>query len=216
VRIRSFRFVASAYRPLDEPREAGPEIAFLGRSNVGKSSLINRLLDTRGLARTSSQPGRTQSVNFYRVNDRFYFVDLPGYGYARVPETVRRAWKPLVDGYLERHRERVALGLLVVDARREPTELDGMMIDWLAERSIGFVVAATKADKLSGNERAKAKARLTAAWGAAAAAPPVLVSSRDGRGMKELWGHLDRVLAPGATDAATDSTGAARADGGTE
>ena len=95
-------FIVSAAAPRDFPRPELPEIAFAGRSNVGKSSLINRLLDTKGLARTSSRPGRTQSVNFYRVNDRFFLVDLPGFGYAKAPGPVRDSWKKLVEWYLSR------------------------------------------------------------------------------------------------------------------
>lgn len=172
----------------------------MGRSNVGKSSLINRLLGVKGLARTSSQPGRTQSVNFYRINDAVWFVDLPGYGYARVPESVRRAWKPMVDGYLQRHAERIACALLVVDARREAGESDRMMGGWLAERGIGHLVVATKADKLSGNGRARAERALAEAWGDDPA--PILVSSQTGRGIKDVWRHLDAALAgqPGVSE----------------
>ena len=147
------------------------------------------------MARTSSQPGRTQSVNFYRVNDAFHFVDLPGYGYARVPESVRRSWGPLVEGFLERRRRRIALALLVVDARRQPTELDRTMRTWLEAREIPYLVAATKADKLSGNGRARSMRDLKAGYGNSGICEPILVSGTSGTGVREIWRHLDGALA---------------------
>ena len=196
LRIRSSCFVRSAYRRSDEPHAPGPDVVFLGRSNVGKSSLINRLLGAKGLARTSSQPGRTQSINFYRVNEACFFVDLPGYGYAKVPESVRQAWKPMVEGFLEHRRERIAAALLVVDARREPTELDRVMQEWLETRKIPYLVAATKSDTLSGNGRARAEQALSRGFGKGRLAErPLLVSARTGLGIRELWKRLDPTLA---------------------
>lgn len=194
MKITSCRFEVAAYRPEDEPRAPGPDFVFLGRSNVGKSSLINRLLDVKGLARTSSTPGRTQSVNFYRVNEACNFVDLPGYGYAKVPEAVRRQWGPMVEGFLERRRERIALAFVVVDARHEPRELDQTMRDWLMAREVRWMVAATKADKLSGNGRAKALSAVRRAMDGPWVASPVLVSSESGLGVRELWRYLDQAL----------------------
>ena len=162
------------------------------RSNVGKSSLINRLLATRNLARTSSTPGRTQSVNFYRINESFWFVDLPGYGYAKVPVEVRKSWGPMVEGFLDRRRDRIALAILLIDARHEPTALDGQLRDWLFAMGIPFLAVATKADKLSGNGRARMERTLREG----ANAQPVLASAKTGRGVKEIWRHLDRALVP--------------------
>jgi GTP-binding protein len=190
VRIASARFEASAFSSADEPREAGPEVVFLGRSNVGKSSMINRLLGTKGLARTSSTPGRTQSVNFYRVNDRFWFVDLPGYGYAKVPEAVRRTWRPMIEGFLGRHGERIAVAVVLVDARREPTDFDRLMRDWLLDRKIPHLVVATKADKLSGNGRAEAARALRTVFGP----DVVLASAETGTGIREIWRAIDEAL----------------------
>jgi len=195
LRVRSTRFVQASYKPSDEPQDLGPDVVFLGRSNVGKSSLINRLLGTKGLARTSSQPGRTQSINFYRINDALFFVDLPGYGYAKVPESVRRAWGPMVEGFLEHRRERIAAALLIVDARREPTELDRVMKEWLEARSIPYLVAATKTDTLSGNGRARAQRALLKAYGKAQLAEgPVMTSAKTGAGVREIWKCLDTEL----------------------
>ena len=168
---------------------------FLGRSNVGKSSLINKLLGVRGLARTSSTPGRTQSVNFYRINGKFHFVDLPGYGHANAPRHVRESWKTMVEGFLERCRDRVALAILLVDARHGATELDRVMQEWLEAEEIPYLVTATKSDKLSGNGRASARRGLERELGGdSLAAPPILTSARTGLGIREIWRHLDGVL----------------------
>jgi GTP-binding protein len=194
LKITSSRFEVAAYRPADEPRAPGPDLVFLGRSNVGKSSLINRLLGAKGLARTSSRPGRTQSVNFYRVNEACNFVDLPGYGYAKVPEAVRRQWGPMVEGFLERRRTRIALALLVVDARHEPTELDRTMRDWLVARELPWLVAATKADKLSGNGRARARKAMQTGLDGSPLTAPLLVSAESGLGIRELWRCVDQAI----------------------
>ena len=194
MKIEAARFEVSAFQPDQEPTAPGADVVFLGRSNVGKSSLINRLLGVRGLARTSSTPGRTQSVNFYRVNERFNFVDLPGYGYAKVPERVRRAWKPMVEGTLERRLPRIVAAILVIDARHDPTALDRTMRDWVIDNAVTGLVAATKVDKLSGNARAKSKRALQKFVDEHLSAPPVLVSSTTGQGIPELWRHLDPLL----------------------
>jgi GTP-binding protein len=193
--ITSCRFERATTRGEHEPRAAGPDVVFIGRSNVGKSSLINSLLGTDALARTSSQPGRTQTVNFYRVNESFWFVDLPGYGYAKAPEAVRRAWKPMVEGYLDRRRSRIAVAVLVLDARREPTSTDEAMRDWLEARTLPYVAAVTKSDKLSGNALARAERLLDRAFGPGAlGGSAVIVSARTGRGVRELWRRLEPAL----------------------
>ena len=149
MKITSCRFEISAFHPQDEPKSLEPEVVFLGRSNVGKSSLINKLLGTKKLARTSSTPGRTQSVNFYRVNESFRFVDLPGYGYAKVPESVRKNWGPMIEGALERRRDRIVLAISIVDARHEPTRLDRVMQEWLKAKEITYLVAVLSTNRLS-------------------------------------------------------------------
>jgi GTP-binding protein len=123
----------------------------MGRSNVGKSSLINSLLGAQGLARTSSTPGRTQLINFFLINDAFYFVDLPGYGYARVPQDVKKHWGPMVEKFLATRRN-LMLSILITDSRHEPTELDLLMKEWLEARGKPVIIVATKADKLSSNQ----------------------------------------------------------------
>jgi len=196
LKISSSRFLCAAYKPEDEPKTPGPDVVFLGRSNVGKSSLINSLLGTKGLARTSSQPGRTQSVNFYRINESCHFVDLPGYGYAKVPESVRQNWRPMVEDYLKRRQERIALAMLVVDSRHKASQLDLTMLDWLENERIEYLIVATKADKLSGNGRAKAKRMLKEQLDGEPLAEPILYSATTGLGMKPVWRYLDQALAP--------------------
>lgn len=202
MKIEDARFERAAARPEDEPRAESGDVVFLGRSNVGKSSLINGLLGTKGLARTSSTPGRTQTVNFYRVNRRHFFVDLPGYGYARAPVAVKAQWGPMVEGFLERRREAIALAIVLVDARHPVGDLDRTMLGWLLDREIPALVVGVKADKLSGNGRAKAERELRAALPTeAGGVPPFLVSAHTGSGIAALWKHLDAALADhGAQD----------------
>ena len=196
MKIEDARFERAAARAEDEPRPDAGDVVFLGRSNVGKSSLINGLLGEKGLARTSSTPGRTQTVNFYRVNRRHFFVDLPGYGYARAPAAVRDRWGPMIEGFLGRRREAIALAIVLVDARHPVTDLDRTMLGWLVDRDIPALVVGVKADKLSGNDRAKAERELRAALPTeAGGVPPFLVSAHTGSGLAALWKHLDAALA---------------------
>lgn len=206
MKITSASFVTSAFQPSQEPKGPGPDVVFMGRSNVGKSSLINRLLGTKGLARTSSTPGRTQSVNFYRINDRFWFVDLPGYGYARVPAAVREQWRPMIEGFLASRRDRIAMAVLLVDARHEPTQMDRTMREWLQDSDVPYLVAATKADKLSGNGRARAARTVRQAMaGTGRVGEPVLTSAQTGLGIRDIWKHLDDALIHGLATSGKES-----------
>jgi GTP-binding protein len=164
VKITSATFVKSATSPEHYPRDGRPEIAFMGRSNVGKSSLINSLLGVRGLARTSSTPGRTQLLNFFLINEAFHFVDLPGYGYARVPRDVKKLWGPMIEKYLAT-RPGLVLSIVITDSRHEPTELDLLMKEWLEARGKPFIIVATKADKLSSNQLRANLSRASAVLG---------------------------------------------------
>ena len=148
VKISSARFVKSTTRPDDFPRDQRPEIAFCGRSNIGKSSLLNTLTNSQRLARTSASPGRTQTINFFLINERMYFVDLPGYGYAKVPRIVKEKWGKMIENYL-RGRQQLKLTLMLVDSRMSPTESDIMMKQWLDHYRIPNVVVLTKTDKIS-------------------------------------------------------------------
>jgi GTP-binding protein len=201
MRITECRFERATVRAEDEPKAEGGDVVFLGRSNVGKSSLINRLLGVERLARTSSTPGRTQTVNFYRVNGRHFFVDLPGYGYARAPLAVRSGWGPMVEGFLTRRRDAIATSVVLVDARRGVGDLDRTMLGWLVDREIPVIVVGVKADKLGGNGRPAAqrelRAQLPVEEGGVA---PFLVSAVSGLGIAELWKQIDAALAAHSKD----------------
>jgi GTP-binding protein len=189
VKASSAEFVVSAVSWQDLPREGFPEIALAGRSNVGKSSLINRLVGQKDLARTSSTPGKTQSINFYRINCSFFLVDLPGYGYAKAGKSASEQWKKLVEKYF-RERSAIALALHLVDARMLPTPLDFALAGWLDHLEIPHMIVATKADKLSGNEKAVQHRAISAAF---QDTPVVLWSAVSGLGCKEIWQRVDEV-----------------------
>jgi GTP-binding protein len=183
----SVELVRTAGDPRDFPREELPEIAAVGRSNVGKSSLLNCLFGSkRGLAFVSKTPGRTQVVNFYRVGGDLILVDLPGYGFAKVPASVRRKWDSLVTGYLFGRRA-LALVLLLVDARHEPMEIDLEVRDLLERAELPYVVVATKADKLSRGRLRSELAQLEKAYGASGNIPVIPFSAATNEGRKELW-----------------------------
>jgi len=147
MKVTTAEFVLGLANLRQLPREAKREVAFLGRSNVGKSSLINKLCGRKSLARASADPGKTRELNYYLINRKFYFVDLPGYGYAKLPEQIRSSWGKLIEQYLKT-REQLCMVVQLVDSRHEPTELDMMMVGWLDYYEIPFIVALTKADKL--------------------------------------------------------------------
>ena len=155
----------------------------MGRSNVGKSSLINSLLGVKGLARTSSTPGRTQLINFFLINQAFYFVDLPGYGYARVPAEIKQEWGPMVEKYLAT-RKNLVLSIAITDSRHNPSKLDLMMKEWLEARQKPFLIVATKADKLSSNQLNKQMKQMEAQLGAGRVIPYSAVTRR---GAERVW-----------------------------
>ena len=175
-------FVLSASGPEQFPRETYPEIAFLGRSNVGKSSLINALTGGKGLAFTSNKPGCTQAINFYQVDGSYYFVDLPGYGYARVSKERTIEWKKLIESYLL-GRQVLGLSILVLDARRGWMEKDLDLKHWLEVHHKPYLVVATKVDKLNQSERQRSLASLNED----AAEPVLACSATTGRGVREIW-----------------------------
>lgn len=174
-------FIVSANQPEQFPADGLPEIAFLGRSNVGKSSLINALIGQKRLAFTSSTPGRTQTINFYRVEGRQYFVDLPGYGYARVPYGMRDQWKELIEGYL-RDRPPLRLSFLVIDARRGWMQKDLDLKDWLESEGREYRVVVTKMDKLNQAEQQRAMGGVKKL-----VQGPMPFSALSGRGVREIW-----------------------------
>jgi GTP-binding protein len=183
MKVNTAEFIKSAFKESDWPTDSKPEIAFLGRSNVGKSSLINSLLMVRGLARTSSTPGRTQSLNFFLINDGFRFVDLPGFGYARVPQTIKSTWGEMVTGYLAKRRQLV-LSIHIVDSRHEPTKQDLQLHEWLEHSNKPRLTVATKSDKLSNNELKKSLEHITTVLNDKSV---LAYSAKTGRGRNELW-----------------------------
>jgi len=183
MKVSSAEFLKSAFKESDWPKDAKPEIAFLGRSNVGKSSLINSLLMVRGLARTSSTPGRTQSLNFFLINEQFRFVDLPGFGYARVPQEIRSSWGDMVTGYLANRRQLV-LSIHIVDSRHEPTKQDLQLHEWLEHSNKPQLIVATKSDKLSNNELRKNLEHIRTVLNDQSV---LAYSAKTGRGRDELW-----------------------------
>lgn len=201
MRAKSAEFVISAADPSGFPRPTLPEIAFAGRSNVGKSSLINTLVGMPGLARTSRTPGRTRLLNWFRITPPkggpLHFVDLPGYGYARVPNEMRASWRPLIESYL---RGRPALrGLvLLVDARRGAEDEEQDFLAWLRDGGVPARVVVTKADKLPKNKRKPAA--LAVQQDLALDRPAILFSSLDGEGILPLWRAIAQLASddPGA------------------
>ena len=191
MKITSAEFLKSSFQVADWPIEQLPEIAFMGRSNVGKSSLINSLLSVRGLARTSSTPGRTQSLNFFLVNRRFRFVDLPGFGYARVPKAIKASWGEMVSSYLAK-REQLVLSIHIVDSRHEPTTLDLQLHEWLEHSARPRLIVATKSDKLSNNELKQSLGRVKRVFSEDRV---VAFSARTGRGGNEVWQAIENALA---------------------
>lgn len=190
MKITSAEFVKSAFGTEHLPDDGREEIAFLGRSNVGKSSLINSLLNRKGLARTSNTPGRTQSINYFVVNDSFYFVDLPGYGYARVSKSMRSDWGKMAEDYLS-DREELALFIQLVDARHSPTELDCQLADWLSHHRKNVLVVATKSDKLSSNKLAKSLNEIRSVF---KDCPVIAYSALTGKGREEVWKAISAAL----------------------
>ena len=190
MKITSAEFIKSAFDEPDWPSDERPEIAFLGRSNVGKSSLMNSLLNVKGLARTSSTPGRTQALNFFLINNRFRFVDLPGYGYARVSKDLRATWGEMATNYLAK-RDLLVLSIQIVDSRHEPTTLDLQLDEWLAANAKPRVVVATKSDKLSQNELRKSIER---AGRALSAENLIAYSAITGRGRDEVWRTIEEAI----------------------
>ena len=187
MKVTSTEFIKSAFEESHWPPANLAEVAFLGRSNVGKSSLINSLLGVRGLARTSSTPGRTQALNFFLINKRFRFVDLPGYGYARAPKNVREGWGEMATDYLAK-RASLVLSIQIVDARHDPSKLDLQLDEWLSAHEKPRVIVATKSDKLSQNELRKSLERA----GRALQAPRIIAySAQTGMGRDQLWRTIE-------------------------
>jgi GTP-binding protein len=188
-----FSFLKSAVRPDQFPPSDRPEVAFAGRSNVGKSSLINRLANSPKLARTSSRPGRTRAINFFSIGKAFCLTDLPGYGYAEVPLKVRRNWKVLVESYLKKRRNLKSV-VAILDIRRNPGQGDLDLLHWLRKFEINTIIVLTKADKLS---KIKAKRQLdliSTQLIEEGFGKPIIFSAKTGQGKRELWNAIEEIV----------------------
>ena len=191
--IHSAEFITSIGTLKQLPEAGLPEIAFAGRSNVGKSSLLNRLLNRKNLAKTSNTPGKTRTLNYYRVNGSFHLVDLPGYGYARRSQAERESWGRLIEGYIQ-NRAQLRGFVQLIDARHDPTQDDLMLLDWLCHSQKPFVVVATKTDKLSGSTlkpRIDKTRRMLNLHGPIDLCP---FSAVTGRGRDTVWQWIGEIL----------------------
>ena len=192
MRIKTADFIKSAVKPSQYPPGGTPEIAFIGRSNVGKSSLINTLVERKRLARTSSTPGRTQLINFFLINEQVAFVDLPGYGYAKVPASIRKNWGPMIETYLAR-RSNLKGVVMILDVRRTPGPGEFILADWLAHYHIPGVTVLTKADKLSRGKQQSQK-RIIAASLSVSEDRLILFSAKTRLGREQVWQAIQDLL----------------------
>ncbi|MBR2529019.1 MAG: YihA family ribosome biogenesis GTP-binding protein [Blautia sp.] len=175
------------------PQTAQPEIAFAGKSNVGKSSLINALMNRKSLARTSSQPGKTQTINYYHINEELYLVDLPGYGYAKVPQSEKEKWGKMIERYLLSSQQ-LKVVFLLVDIRHEPGENDRLMYDWIIQKGFRPVIIATKLDKLKRSQVSKALSLLRTGLGMQPEDILISFSAQTKQGRDEIWKLIESFL----------------------
>ncbi len=193
MKIISAEFVKSAVWPPQYPPGILPEIAFVGRSNVGKSSLMNTLVGRKKLAKTSNTPGRTQLINFFAVNEKISFVDLPGYGFAKVAQSVKKDWGDMIESYL-RERQNLAIVIFILDIRRDPSVDDLALRDWLEHYRIPYISILTKADKLSNNQAIGRQKLIEKSLGVKAQKKTILFSAQTQKGKEELWQFLENHL----------------------
>ncbi|SHG78139.1 GTP-binding protein [Thermosyntropha lipolytica DSM 11003] len=193
IEIKKVEF-RGAFVDLDKlPQGEYPEIALVGRSNVGKSSLINKVVNRRNLAKSSSNPGKTRTINFYMINDSWYFVDLPGYGFAQVSKEERLKWKKMIEGYLSQRRQLKGV-IQLLDIRHVPTENDVLMKDWLMYHEIPILMVATKADKISRGKREKHIRQIREKLELDANHILIPFSAETGEGVKEVLAAIEEIL----------------------
>jgi GTP-binding protein len=192
MRITAAEFVTSAVKPSQYPPGDLPEIAFAGRSNVGKSSLINTLVHRKKLVKTSSTPGRTQLINFFKINRAIYFVDLPGFGYAKVPAAVRKKWGPMVERYIEARSNLLGV-VILMDIRREPGAGESDLMNWLVLHRIAYLPVITKCDKLSKNQQFNRRAAIAKKMGLGAE-DLILFSAKTRAGLADLWAAIEELV----------------------
>jgi len=193
MKISSAEFIKSAVWPPQYPPATMPEIAFVGRSNVGKSSLINTLVGRRNLAKTSNTPGRTQLINFFAINKKISFVDLPGYGFAKVPQSVKKDWGDMMEAYL-RERQSLCLVVFILDIRRDPSADDLSLRDWLEHYRIPYLYILTKSDKLSNNQTIVRQRAIERNLRVSDGTKPILFSAVTHKGKDDIWQFLENHL----------------------
>ncbi len=193
MKIVSAEFMTGAVSCRQYPEPEWSELAFVGRSNVGKSSLINSLLNRKKLVKTSQTPGKTQEINFFKVNGDFIFADLPGYGFAKVPPAVQKRWKKMIEEYLL-NRETLLAVVFIIDMRRNPSPLDLDLKNWLEACDVDYILVGTKADKLSQAELKKQGRKLNDAYFEGEEGELLIYSSKNGRGRKELWSVITALM----------------------
>ncbi|HWI46858.1 MAG TPA: ribosome biogenesis GTP-binding protein YihA/YsxC [Rummeliibacillus sp.] len=190
MKVNNVEMVISAVRPAQYPEDGLPEFALAGRSNVGKSSFINRMIGRKSMARISSKPGKTQTLNFYKIEEQLFFVDVPGYGYAKVSKTEREAWGKMIEQYITGRGVLKAV-VQIIDIRHEPTDDDCMMYDFLKHYNIPTIVVATKADKIKKGNYAKHIKMVKDVLDMAPNDPIILFSSEKGMGMEQAWEEIE-------------------------
>jgi GTP-binding protein len=200
MKINSAEFVIGAMSLRQLPGDPLPEIALVGRSNVGKSSLVNTLLQRKNLARTSNTPGKTRQMNYYLINEQFYFVDLPGYGYAKVSKAEQVKWGQLIEDYLLK-RPQLKGVIQLIDSRHEPSDADISMYQWLANLKAPVVVVITKADKISRGSWSKSETLVRKTLGMGPNVPHVLFSAESKLGREDLWKIIQEMTGLGGSDA---------------
>ncbi|MGE7693077.1 ribosome biogenesis GTP-binding protein YihA/YsxC [Lysinibacillus sp. NPDC094177] len=193
MKVHNVEMVISAVRPDQYPEDGLPEFALAGRSNVGKSSFINRMIGRKALARISSKPGKTQTLNFYKIEEQLFFVDVPGYGYAKVSKTEREAWGKMIERYITGRNELKAV-VQIVDLRHPPTADDRMMYDFLKHYNIPCIVIATKADKIPKGKWDKHKKVVKETLDMDKNDPLIVFSSEKGIGFEEAWRTIENKM----------------------
>ena len=193
MRITKATFAGSSQKLDQRPKLRAPEFAFIGRSNVGKSSLINMLCEQKKLAHTSATPGKTRLVNHFYINDRWYLVDLPGYGYAKVPFSERDRWSDLMEGYFRGGRD-IRMAFQLIDMRHKPTEFDMVMLDFLYRMEIPYTIVLTKSDKLNKSEYAERLSKIREELGEFGEVKIIPFSAQNGQGVNELREIIEEVI----------------------
>ena len=191
MKVTSAEFIISAVAPKQYPTDGLPEIALVGRSNVGKSSLINKMLNRKTLARTSSKPGKTQTLNYFKINNALYFVDFPGYGYAKVAKSIKSQWGSMIETYLTKRKELVVV-VQLVDLRHPPSKDDITMYDWCKQIGLPSIIVATKGDKIARGRWLQHTKIIRQDLGLRETDSILVFSSETGQGKDELWGEILR------------------------